>query len=317
MAFARFAAQARTRLDDSDEDRRRFREALDRLEARFARELLLLCPTSEDACSRADVSVALRSAEIDLVSASSPLRAIRTSYEDVFEPGDNLIEGDINPLLQRNQGRILADGGEAEACGNGTRCVAAMIMAETGARETAIETKAGLLAASAAGDGRIAVDLGPVGLDWRSIPLAREADTLHLGIQAGPLSDPVAVGIGNPHMVFFVDDAEAVPLEDLGPGLEADPLYPERANVGVAEILDGGSIRLRVWERGAGLTPACGSGACAALVAANRRGLTGRKAAVVVDGGTLHIEWREDNHVVMTGPVATSFSGTLDPELLA
>lgn len=115
MAFARFAAQARTRLDDSDEDRRRFREALDRLEARFARELSLLCPTSEDACSRADASVALRSAEIDLVSASSPLRAIRTSYEDVFEPGDNLIEGDINPLLQRNQGRILADGQTAAA----------------------------------------------------------------------------------------------------------------------------------------------------------------------------------------------------------
>ena len=209
-----------------------------------------------------------------------------------------------------------SDGGEAEACGNGTRCVAAMIMAETGARETAIETKARLLAASAAGDGLIAVDLGAVGLDWRSIPLARETDTLNLGIDAGPLGDPVAVGIGNPHMVFFVDDAEAVPLEDLGPGLEADPLYPERANVGVAEILGDGSIRLRVWERGAGLTPACGSGACAALVAANRRGLTGRKAAVVLDGGTLHIEWREDNHVVMTGPVATSFSGILDPELL-
>lgn len=209
------------------------------------------------------------------------------------------------------------DGGTSAACGNGTRCVAAMIMAETGARETAIETKAGLLAASAAGDGRIAVDLGPVGLDWRSIPLAREADTLNLGIEAGPLSDPVAVGIGNPHMVFFVDDAEAVPLEDLGPGLEADPLYPERANVGVAEVLGDGSIRLRVWERGAGLTPACGSGACAALVAANRRGLLGRKAAVVLDGGTLDIEWLEDNHVVMTGPVATSFSGTLDPALLA
>ncbi len=210
-----------------------------------------------------------------------------------------------------------ADGGEAEACGNGARCVAAMIMAETGARETAIETKAGLLAASAAGDGLIAVDLGPVGLDWQSIPLARETDTLNLGIEAGPLSDPVAVSIGNPHMVFFVDDAEAVPLEDLGPGLEADPLYPERANVGVAEILRAGGIRLRVWERGAGVTPACGSGACAALVAASRRGLTARKAAVVVDGGTLHIEWLEDNHVVMTGPVATSFSGTLDPALLS
>jgi len=124
-----------------------------------------------------------------------------------------------------------ADGSEAETCGNGTRCVAAMIMAERGTQETAIETKAGLLAASAAGDGLIAVDLGPVGLDWQSIPLACEADTLNLGIEAGPLRDPVAVNIGNPHMVFFVDDAEAVPLEDLGPGLEADPLYPERANV--------------------------------------------------------------------------------------
>ncbi len=213
--------------------------------------------------------------------------------------------------------RILnADGGEAEACGNGMRCVAHLVMAETGRAEANIETKAGLLTAMTTGDGNIAVDMGPVALDWRDIPLAQEADTLHLGLKAGPLRDPVAVNVGNPHAVFFVDDVEGVPLEEIGPGIETDALFPERTNVGAAQILDDGNIRLRVWERGAGVTRACGSGACAALVAAHRRELTGRSAEVHLDGGRLAIEWRDDNHVVMTGPVATSFTGVIDPSIL-
>ena len=213
--------------------------------------------------------------------------------------------------------RILnADGGEAEACGNGTRCVAALIMAETGAEEIRIETRAGVLVAETAGDGNFSVDMGPVNLDWQAIPLAGETDTLNLNIETGMLSGPVAVNVGNPHCVFFVDDVAKVPLEDLGPEIETRALFPERTNVGVAQILANGQIRLRVWERGVGITRACGSGACAAVVAANRRNLAERETVVVLDGGTLAIQWREDNHIIMTGPVATSFSGVVDPALL-
>jgi diaminopimelate epimerase len=142
-------------------------------------------------------------------------------------------------------------------------------------------------------------------------------DTLHLPVALGPLADPVAVSMGNPHAVFFVPDAAAIDLAALGPTLERHELFPERANIGVAQILSPGRIRLRVWERGAGLTLACGTGACAALVAASRRGLAGRKAELVLDGGALAVEWREDNHVVMSGPVATSFSGAFEEALIA
>ncbi len=213
--------------------------------------------------------------------------------------------------------RILnADGGEVEACGNGTRCVAALIMAETGSEAVTIETRAGVLAATNAGDGNFSVDMGPVNLDWQAIPLAREADTLNLNIEAGDLVDPDAVNVGNPHAVFFVDDAAGVALEELGPQIETHALFPERTNVEVAQILKGGSIRLRVWERGVGITRACGSGACATLVAANRRELSGRNSIIILDGGALGIEWREDNHIIMIGPVANSFSGVIDPSLL-
>ncbi|MDP6774328.1 MAG: diaminopimelate epimerase [Rhodospirillales bacterium] len=210
-----------------------------------------------------------------------------------------------------------ADGGEVAACGNGTRCVAAMIMAEKGAERVLVETQAGVLEARAGAAGEIAVDMGSASLEWRDIPLARDADTLHLDIAAGPLTDPVGVGIGNPHAVFFVDDAEAVPLDAVGPEIEHHPLFPEHANVEAAQVLSRRRLRLRVWERGVGITRACGSGACAALVAAHARGLTERTADVDLDGGTLKIEWREDGHVIMTGPVAVSFAGTLSGALLA
>ncbi len=209
-----------------------------------------------------------------------------------------------------------ADGGESGACGNGARCVASMLMAESGKREAKIETLAGVLAARAAADGEVAVDMGPAKFGWRDIPLARDADTLNLDYAKGPLKGPVAVNVGNPHVVFFVADADAVPLAEVGPKIEHDPLFPERINVEVSQLIDDGEIRLRVWERGAGITRACGSGACAALVAANRRGLAKRKAKVVLDGGALTIEWRRDGNVVMTGPVATSFTGVLDDALL-
>ncbi len=210
-----------------------------------------------------------------------------------------------------------ADGGEVAACGNAARCVAALLMQEREGRHVIIETAAGLLDAERREDGLVSVDMGRVSFDWRDIPLARPADTLHLGLRYGPLADPVAVSVGNPHAVFFVDDAEAVPLQVIGPEVEHDPLFPQLTNVEVAQVLGSGRIRLRVWERGVGLTRACGTGACAAVVAAHRRGLCGRVADVVLDGGTLSIECLRDDHVLMTGPAAVSFSGTLDPSLLA
>lgn len=209
-----------------------------------------------------------------------------------------------------------ADGGEVGACGNASRCVAALLMGEANSDHAIIETAAGLLDAEARGAGRVGVDMGRVSFDWRDIPLARATDTLHLELSVDALADPVAVNIGNPHVVFFVADCAAVALQAVGPVVETNPLFPERANVNVAQVLAPDRIRLRVWERGVGITRACGSGACATLAAAARRGLTGRSAEVVLDGGTLQIEWLKDNHVIMTGPVATSFSGTLDPSLI-
>jgi diaminopimelate epimerase len=219
-----------------------------------------------------------------------------------------------------------ADGGEVGACGNATRCVARLLFERDAVAETVVETAAGLLAATRAdrsiarfGDAdplAVAVDMGPALLDWSDIPLSAACDTAHLPLARGPLRDPVGVGMGNPHAVFFVDNADTIPIAELGPALEHDPLFPERANIGVAEVRDRASLRLRVWERGAGLTLACGTGACAAAVAAHRRGLTGREVDVEVDGGTLHIVWRDDGHVVMTGPTAVTFRGRFDTALL-
>ncbi len=209
-----------------------------------------------------------------------------------------------------------SDGGEVAACGNGTRCAAALVMAESGTDRLTIETLAGLLGAEASDDGRVRVDMGAARLDWREIPLAREQDTLHLELSLEALRDPVAVNMGNPHAVFFVGDAAAIDLATLGPQLEHDPIFPERANIGVAQLTGTDALRLRVWERGAGVTRACGTGACAAAVAAARRGLTGRRVTVTLDGGPLELDWRDDGHVMMTGPVATAFTGEFDLEAL-
>jgi len=208
------------------------------------------------------------------------------------------------------------DGSEAEACGNGTRCVARMIMEQHGTSRVRIETRADVLLVTAAVQG-YTVDMGRPRFGWDEIPLARPMDTLALDLSLGPLAQPVALSMGNPHAVFLVDDAEAVAIEQLGPELEHNPLFPERANIGVAEVRDAHTIRLRVWERGAGLTAACGSGACAALVAAARRGLTGRSADLLLDGGRLRIVWNHADRVLMTGPASHSYSGRLHPDLLA
>ena len=209
-----------------------------------------------------------------------------------------------------------ADGDEVEACGNGTRCIAYLLAREKGRERITVETVAGLLETHAGDERRVSVDMGRARLGWRDIPLARECDTLHLPLALGLLRDGVATNMGNPHATFFVADAEGIELATLGPNLEHDPLFPARANIGVVQVLSPTRLRFRVWERGVGITIACGSGACAALVAAHRRGLAERKAEVITDGGPLEIEWRADGHVLMTGSTSVSFTGTLDPSLL-
>jgi diaminopimelate epimerase len=210
-----------------------------------------------------------------------------------------------------------ADGDEVSACGNATRCVAWLLMEASGRDEAVVETRAGRLAATRAGPKVIAVDMGPPRLDWRDIPLAEEMDTKGIELAVGPptaprLHTPGCVSMGNPHVVFFVPDAEAAPVKSVGPLIEHHPLFPEGVNVGFCEVRDRTHLRLKVWERGAGQTLACGTGACAALAAAARRGLCDRSAEVELDGGVLHIEWREsDGHVIMTGPVELEFTGRL------
>ncbi|MBM3525221.1 MAG: diaminopimelate epimerase [Alphaproteobacteria bacterium] len=210
--------------------------------------------------------------------------------------------------------RILnPDGSEVGACGNGTRCVADILMRDSGGERVVIETLAGLLDARRAEGGRVRVDMGPARLDWRAVPLARDCDTLHAPVSVGPLGDPACCSMGNPHATFFVPDVAAIDLSSVGPLVEHHPMFPERVNVGVAQILDRRRIRFRVWERGVGITRACGSGACATAVNSARRGLTERRVTIVLDGGELEIEWRADGHVLMTGPVAASFTGELAP----
>jgi len=174
-----------------------------------------------------------------------------------------------------------------------------------------IETRSGLLEAWDDPSGLIAVDWGVPRFAWNEIPLAGEADTLHVPVSCGCLSDPCCVNVGNPHAVFFVPDIEAVPLSEVGPRLENDPAFPERCNIEIAQILASDRIRMRVWERGTGITDACGTGACATLIAAVRRNLCSRRASIEMTGGNLIIEWREDGHLVMVGPASLSFSGVV------
>jgi diaminopimelate epimerase len=257
------------------------------------------------------------------------------THSQVFEP----TEAEVKALSDRNSGvgcdQVIAldpaqksggpvrirfwnsSGEAASACGNGTRAAAWLLMEAAGTDAATLESSVGLLSAVRAGDHRVTVDMGRPGLDWEQIPLAEEMDTRGIELQIGPIDNPNlhtpgAVSMGNPHVVFFVDHE---PDDDLVRGsgslIENHPLFPQGVNVGFARILAPDRIRLRVWERGAGLTKACGTGSCAALVAAVRRKLCDRKAHLILDGGELIIEWRElDDHVLMTGPVEIEFSGT-------
>lgn len=215
--------------------------------------------------------------------------------------------------------RILnaPDGSEVEACGNATRCVASLLMRETGRDEVTIQTVAGFLRCRSvdADKSLIEVDMGVPKTAWDEIPLAHECDTLAMPVEEGGIKDPVGVNIGNPHAVFFVQgDITDFPVSTLGPRFEHDPLFPRKINVEFVRILNKSTIRMRVWERDTGETDACGSAACATMVAAVRRGLVARECAVELNGGVLDIHWREgDNHLLMRGPASHVFSGVFDP----
>lgn len=197
-----------------------------------------------------------------------------------------------------------ADGSLSAACGNATRCIARWLMDEAGRDSLTLGTDRGLLSARDAGGGLTAVNMGAPHLDWAQIPLARAMDTMILPLDGGP----TATGMGNPHCTFFVEDAEAIDLATLGPRFEHDPLFPQRTNVQFATVTGPDQIRMRVWERGTGITLASGSSSCAVTVAAARRGLTGRAVTITLDGGTLAVDWRDDG-VWMTGPTAHVFDG--------
>lgn len=205
-----------------------------------------------------------------------------------------------------------ADGTTAGACGNATRCIARFLLDETGKDSLTLTTERGALFAKDAGNGLTSVNMGPPQLLWNEVPLAQEMDTLELPIEGRP----TATGMGNPHCTFFVEDAEAVHLEEFGPRFEHHPMYPERTNVQVASLIGPDHLRMRVWERGVGVTMASGSSSCATAVAAARRGLTGRKVRIDLDGGTLWIDWAEDG-VWMTGATAHVFDGTFTPDFLS
>lgn len=202
------------------------------------------------------------------------------------------------------------DGSEVGACGNATRCVAGLLMQQSGQSSVVIETLAGRLEARQQG-ADVSVDMGPARLEWQEIPLSHENKTDNLDVGLAGLPPAVAVSMGNPHAVFFVDDVAAVDLATIGPQVENHPLFPQRTNVEFVER-QGDILRMRVWERGVGITPACGSGACATAVAAMRRGIVaGRKTTVRLDGGDLAIEWRDDGHVIMTGAWAEVYRGEI------
>jgi len=204
------------------------------------------------------------------------------------------------------------DGREVEACGNASRCVGWLMLQEKKCNEILIDTLGGLLVCRQAGDKQVAVEMGKLRTGWQDIPLAREMDTLHLGISAGPLQDPVGMNIGNPHAVFFVEELDSVNLAIWGPQLQKHPLFPQEANIGAAQLIDAKTLKLSVWERPGALTTACGTGACVAVAAAHRRRLTDvNRMTVIMPAGSVEIELKGDDSVVMTGPVEICFAGYL------
>jgi diaminopimelate epimerase len=210
------------------------------------------------------------------------------------------------------------DGSEAGACGNGMRCVGWLLAQALGRKQFKVETSAGVLDTVVKDRAAITVDMGEPKFDWQDIPLAEEfRDTRAIELQVGPIDSPIlhspsVVNVGNPHAIFWVDDIKAYDLTRLGPMLENHPVFPERANISLTQVISSNAIRVKTWERGAGLTRACGSAACAATVCAARKRLTGRSVEVALPGGSLHVEWSPDNRILMTGPVEFEYEGVID-----
>ena len=262
---------------------------------------------------------------VDLRRAPTPIGAAEARAAARQEPYDQLIA--LYPARGGEDAAIRiynSDGSEAGACGNGMRCLAALVGEETGRAELKFATPAGLVSCRRIADGSVTVDMGRPRFRWDEIPLAQEfADTRAIELEIGPrgapvLHSPAAVSMGNPHAIFWVDDPAAYDLAKIGPLLEHHPMFPERANITLAATPSRERVVIRTWERGAGLTRACGSAACAAAVAAARLNRTGRKVTVALPGGDLAIEWREtDDHVLMTGPVAFEHKGRFDAALFA
>lgn len=247
---------------------------------------------------------------LDARAGDAPLSLSETQVRALHarQPFDQLLALEPDPDASARLRVWNADGGEVGACGNGARAAAWLMFQDQRADTLTMSSLGGPLAAQRLPDGRAEVDLGKPRLSWREIPLAREMDTVRLDYTVtlpggGTLTAPGAVSMGNPHVVFEVEDVSAIPIAEIGPGIEHDPLFPDRVNAGFAQVRARDSIRLKVWERGAGLTLACGTGACAAVVALNRQGRLDRTAEVEADGGLLGVRWAEDDHVFLTGPV--------------
>jgi diaminopimelate epimerase len=243
---------------------------------------------------------------VDLVPAITRRTAAALAHRQTGIGCDQLILLEPSTTADFAMRIFNADGGEVEACGNASRAAALL----HGSRAL-VETSGGMITVEPTGSGA-RIDMGEPNFEWDRIPLAYAMDTLNMPVGWEGLDSPASVNVGNPHVIFFVDDCDAVPLGQLGPEIETDPLFPDRINVNVATIENTAAIRLRVWERGVGLTQACGTGACATAITAMRRGLTGREVQVTLPGGSLTIEWNEANRIIMTGPAAESFRGSFN-----
>ncbi|WP_404401034.1 diaminopimelate epimerase [Pelagibacterium halotolerans] len=268
----------------------------------------------------------------DFVVLDARARAIKLTREQVRAISDRATGIGCDQLIVMEPDTIdgvdlfmriyNAEGGEVDACGNATRCIAGLIAGETGKDAVTIRTNAGILVATIDGD-RVTADMGVPKFAWDQIPLAEPfADTTGIELQIGPIDAPVlhtpsVVNVGNPHAIFWVEDLAAHDLGRFGPLLENHPIFPERANITIAQVMAPDYIEVVVWERGAGLTKACGTAACATAVAAARKGLTGRKVTIELPGGPLGMDWREtDDHILMTGPWTLDGEGIIAPGLL-
>jgi len=281
--------------------------------------------SSEDACSlipRGRAFVKMHGLRNDFVIVDGRDHAYTPTVEEIVALCDRHEGVGADELLivepPKTEGttafvRIInPDGRDVEACGNASRCVGWLLLKEKEVSSLQFETLGGILTCTLAGEKEVSVEMGRVKKEWQEIPLARQMDTLHLGIGAGPLKDPVGMNIGNPHAVFFVEDLSAIDLALYGKELQTDPLFPEEANIGVAQVVDADTMKLSVWERPGNMTTACGSGACVAVAAAIRRGLTPEKRMkVMMPAGSVTIELKEDDIAVMTGPVEVCYSGYL------